>query len=73
MFEGREKRAISIALINGFGNLSSVYGSFFWPASDAPLYHTGFAITTALMGFSACIMFAIKWKFGDKGYTKVVR
>lgn len=67
MFDGREKRAICIALINGFGNLASVYGSFFWPAADGPRYVKGFAITTALMGASGMVMIFNKWKFGDNG------
>lgn len=68
MFEGREKRAVCIALINGVGNLASVYGSFFWPSTDAPKYVMGFAITTALMGAAGLVMVFNKWKFGDRGY-----
>jgi MFS family permease len=68
MFEGREKRAICIAIINGFGNLASVYGSFFWPAGDAPRYVRGFAVTTALMGAAGCAVAFNKWKFNDKGH-----
>ncbi|BEJ12040.1 hypothetical protein CspHIS471_0205000 [Cutaneotrichosporon sp. HIS471] len=67
MFDGREKRAVSIALVNGFGNLASVYGSFFWPSSDAPDYTIGFAITTALCGGAGLLVLATKWKYGDKG------
>jgi hypothetical protein len=67
MFDGREKRAISIALINGVGNLSSVYGSFFWPVGDAPKYTMGFAITTAFMGLAGILTVGAKWKYGDKG------
>lgn len=67
MFEGREKRAISIALINGFGNLSSVYGSFLWPSSDAPGYKTGFGVTTALLGGAGLMAVLLKWRYGDKG------
>ena len=67
MFDGREKRAICIALINGVGNLASIYGSFFWPAKDGPRYTKGFAITTALMGVSGLVMIFNKWRFGDKG------
>ncbi|KAI9634398.1 major facilitator superfamily transporter [Dioszegia hungarica] len=66
-FEGREKRAISIALINGFGNLASVYGSFLWPSSDAPTYKTGFGVTTALLGSASLLAFGLKWKYGDRG------
>ncbi|KAG7530603.1 hypothetical protein FFLO_04905 [Filobasidium floriforme] len=61
-FEGREKRAVSIAMINGFGNLASVYGSFIWPKSDAPLYRPGFATTTALIAAGGGVVFALRWK-----------
>ncbi|ETN40641.1 uncharacterized protein HMPREF1541_04920 [Cyphellophora europaea CBS 101466] len=37
-----DKRAICIALINGIGNGSSIYGSFLWPKWDAPQYLIGF-------------------------------
>lgn len=67
MFEPREKRAVSIAFINGVGALSSVYGSFFWPSSDAPRYIMGFAITTSLIGAVGFCVAGIKWLYGDRG------
>jgi hypothetical protein len=67
MFDGREKRAVCIAAINGVGNLSSVYGSFFWPAPDAPRYIKGFGITTGLMALAICLAGFAKWKYDDKG------
>ena len=70
MFDGREQRGISIAIINGLGNLASVYGSFIWPSKDAPQYVMGFAITTAFMGISAFIAFGLKWAYGDKGVSR---
>lgn len=54
------------------GNLSSVYGSFFWPATGAPLYHKGFAITTSLMGVAAILVLLLKWKYNDKGHIAQV-
>ncbi|WWC69764.1 uncharacterized protein I206_103707 [Kwoniella pini CBS 10737] len=71
MFEGRSKRATSIALINGFGNLSSVYGSFFWPASDAPRYIPGFCVTISLMAFGAVLVALAKWRYQDRGFEGV--
>lgn len=70
MFDGREKRAVSIALINGFGNLASVYGSFFWPEKTAPKYIMGFSLTCAFAFFAFCVVLFAKWKFGDKGVTR---
>lgn len=59
-----EKRAIAIALINGIGNASSIYGSFLWPDNDRPRYLTGFGTTTAWMGaLSVCtVIFAFLFK-----------
>nr|XP_019043076.1 hypothetical protein I302_08787 [Kwoniella bestiolae CBS 10118]OCF22006.1 hypothetical protein I302_08787 [Kwoniella bestiolae CBS 10118] len=73
MFQGRESRAISIAIINGFGNLASVYGSFFWPAKDAPRYVKGFSITTSLIGLAAVLVALTKWKYQDKGFAGIPR
>jgi hydrogenase/urease accessory protein HupE len=67
MFDGREKRAVCIAAINGVGNLSSVYGSFFWPSTDAPRYIMGFGITTGLMAVAGVLAGFAKWKYGDRG------
>lgn len=38
-----QKRAVSIAIINGIGNSASIYGVFIWPKSDGPRYVPGFA------------------------------
>lgn len=70
MFDGREKRAVSIAAVNGFGNLSSIWGSFFWPSHDAPRYVMGFAITCALCGTAVIVVLITKWRFGDKGVAR---
>ncbi|KGQ12572.1 putative transporter [Beauveria bassiana D1-5] len=45
-----EKRAIVLALVNAFGNFSSVYGSRIWPKSDSPGYQIGFGVTAAFLG-----------------------
>lgn len=68
MFEGREKRGVCIALINGVGNLASIYGSFFWPSNTAPQFKLGFAITTAFTGLALIIQSFNKYMFNDKGW-----
>lgn len=68
MFEGRERRAISIAIVNGLGATSSTYGSFFWPSNTAPQYVMGFSITTSLFALAGAIVVYLKWKYDDKGY-----
>jgi MFS family permease len=70
MFDGREKRAVCIAIINGFGNLASVYGSFFWPASSAPKYIMGFSLTTGFCGAALLVATFARWAFGDKGVNR---
>lgn len=37
----RTKRAVVYALVNLFGNSSNIYGSYFFPSSDAPQYRMG--------------------------------
>lgn len=37
----RTKRAIVYALVNLIGNSSNIYGSYFFPSSDAPQYRMG--------------------------------
>ncbi|GMK53978.1 hypothetical protein CspeluHIS016_0105640 [Cutaneotrichosporon spelunceum] len=70
MFDGREKRAVCIALINGFGNTASIYGSFFWPKTDAPRYLMGFSLTTAFSGLALIVVLVAKYFFGDKGVAR---
>ncbi|KAH6880414.1 phthalate transporter [Thelonectria olida] len=45
-----EKRAIVLALVNAFGNFSSVYGSRIWKTTDAPGYPIGFGVTAGFLG-----------------------
>lgn len=37
----RTKRAVTYALVNMFGNSANIYGSYFFPTSDAPQYMSG--------------------------------
>ncbi|KAH6995921.1 phthalate transporter [Ilyonectria sp. MPI-CAGE-AT-0026] len=53
-----EKRAVVLALVNAFGNFSSVYGSRIWKSSDAPGYPIGFGVTAGFLG-SAMILAAL--------------
>ncbi len=93
MFPGRERRAVSVPVINGFGefflfflsfffclyiplkryigNLASVYGSFIWPAEDAPRYITGFAVMTAFMLIAGATALLVKRIWDDKGLERI--
>ena len=63
-----EKRAVAIALVNALGNLSSIYGVFLWPKSDAPQYVPGFSATTIFIAGICVLAPVIAWRFGrEKG------
>lgn len=48
-----ETRAISLAIVNGMGNLAQIYGSYLFPDRDAPKYLTGFGTYAGLLAFGA--------------------
>jgi hypothetical protein len=50
-----ETRAISLAIINGMGNLAQIYGSYLFPNEDAPKYLIGFGTYAGLLVFGACV------------------
>ncbi|KAJ6440721.1 major facilitator superfamily transporter [Purpureocillium lavendulum] len=54
-----EKRAIVLAMVNAFGNFSSVYGSRIWPSGDSPAYHVGFGVTAGFLGAGALLAVVI--------------
>ncbi|KAH8923810.1 MFS general substrate transporter [Atractiella rhizophila] len=55
------KRAVAVAIINSLGNLSSVYGSYLWPATDKPKYEKGFGVTCAFCFLAAFMVFVIRF------------
>lgn len=52
MREPDEKRAVVIAVVNAGGSLSSIYGGYIWPKSDAPEYKTGFVTVSVFIGIA---------------------
>ncbi|KAH7148213.1 allantoate permease [Dactylonectria macrodidyma] len=71
-----EKRAVVVALVNSIGNLSAVYGSRLWPASDGPAFIKGFATTGAFTGFGtllAALIPVIVRYLPKEGRTKAER
>jgi peptidoglycan/LPS O-acetylase OafA/YrhL len=54
-----EKRAVAIAIVNGIGDLASIYGSRMWPSSDAPDYKPGFVAVIVMCGACALIAAAM--------------
>jgi len=43
-----EPRGIALAIVNGMGNLASIYGSYLFPAEEAPKYLKGFGVISGL-------------------------
>ncbi|PLW23235.1 hypothetical protein PCASD_09229 [Puccinia coronata f. sp. avenae] len=53
----KQKRGITLAMVNTVAGLAHFYGSFLWPKSQGPKFVLGFAMTAA-SGFS-CAIFAV--------------
>ena len=54
-----QKRAVSLAFVNSWGNLSIIWGSRLWPSTQSPGYRLGFttvAVMTGVGGIIAAIM-----------------
>ena len=68
-FTNREQRAVSIATINGLGNLASVYGSYIWPKTSGPKFIQGFSCTTAFVLIGGAATLANYWMVGDLRQT----
>lgn len=64
----REKRAIIQAAMNVAGNLASIYGSFLWPAADAPRYFTGWGCTLAFVFTMSVVAFTGRTLFKKYPY-----
>jgi len=43
-----ESRGIALAIVNGMGNLASIYGSYLFPSNEAPKYLKGFGVISGL-------------------------
>ena len=53
---GRYKTAIATGLQIGLGNSGGIITSLVFPATQAPLYRTGFAVNLALLVMAAVLM-----------------
>lgn len=58
-----QKRSIAIAMVNSFGHLAIIYGSYAWPSTNAPQHLMGFSIITAACGLGAVLAIAAPWIF----------
>lgn len=54
--------------MNVAGNLASIYGSFLWPAADAPRYFTGWGCTLAFVFTMSVVAFVGRTLFKRHPY-----
>ncbi|ELU38587.1 tartrate transporter [Rhizoctonia solani AG-1 IA] len=54
------KRAAAIGIVNGFGNIGNLIGSFAWKAQWSPKYHQSMIIGIATLAFSSALAFVIR-------------
>jgi len=55
------KRAAAIGIVNGFGNIGNLVGSFVWKAAWGPQYHQSMEVGIAALAFSSLLAFVIRW------------
>ena len=51
----QEVRAVSLALVNGMGNLAQIYGAYLFPSQDAPRYIMGFSVISGMCAFGVVV------------------
>lgn len=49
-----------LAIMNGFGNLAQIYGSYLFPSTDAPRYLKGFCAYAAILCVGGVLYF-LSW------------
>jgi len=54
------KRAAAIGMVNGFGNIGTVMGSYTWKSTWGPKYHQSFIISLAALALSTFLSFVIR-------------
>ncbi|KAJ1299809.1 hypothetical protein OPQ81_000708 [Rhizoctonia solani] len=54
------KRAAAIGIINGFGNVGNLIGSFTWKAQWSPKYHQSMIIGIATLALSTVLAFIVR-------------
>ncbi|KAG2142217.1 major facilitator superfamily domain-containing protein [Suillus bovinus] len=55
------KRSAAIGLVNGFGNLGNLIGSYVWNASWGPEYHQSMIIALCSLVLSTALGFLMRW------------
>ncbi|KDQ55118.1 hypothetical protein JAAARDRAFT_60080 [Jaapia argillacea MUCL 33604] len=55
------KRSAAIGLVNGFGNIGNLIGSFIWKANWGPRYHQSMVISISDLVLSSSLAMLIRW------------
>ncbi|KAG9312027.1 major facilitator superfamily domain-containing protein [Chiua virens] len=54
------KRSAAIGLVNGFGNLGNLMGSYIWSSNWGPEYHQSMIIALCALAFASLLSFVIR-------------
>ncbi|EPQ55026.1 MFS general substrate transporter [Gloeophyllum trabeum ATCC 11539] len=54
------KRSVAMGIVNGFGNIGNLIGSFVWKASWGPEYHPAMIISLASLAFASFLAFIVR-------------
>ncbi|KAL0940241.1 uncharacterized protein CTRU02_203004 [Colletotrichum truncatum] len=57
----REKKAVSLAMVNTIATLGPIYTPYLWPASDEPRYTTAMASSAAFSITAALLAWLLRW------------
>jgi MFS family permease len=55
------KRSVAMGLVNGFGNLGNVMGSYIWKTNWSPKYHQSMIIALCALAFASFLSLVIRW------------
>ncbi|EGO00927.1 hypothetical protein SERLA73DRAFT_167140 [Serpula lacrymans var. lacrymans S7.3] len=54
------KRSVAMGLVNGFGNIGNLMGSYIWKANWSPDYHQSMIIALCALAFASILSFVIR-------------
>ncbi|KAH7001142.1 major facilitator superfamily domain-containing protein [Ilyonectria destructans] len=57
----KEKKAISLAIVNTIATLGPIYTPYLWPTSDAPKYTIAMSTSAAFSATSALLAWVMRW------------
>ncbi|KAH7244972.1 major facilitator superfamily domain-containing protein [Fusarium solani] len=57
----REKKAISLAIVNTFASISAIYGPYLWPKSNAPRYTIPMLASAAFSIGAVFLAWLLRW------------